>query len=484
MKYIYAIIFWLTLTEFSSAATSVTQHGITWTFDKDYPTGQFVTGDYYVVDSGDGVVITGISNSRHSELDLSTVDYDGSMVDIHRPLNTQGFDSRGPYYSASRNINKSLPYNIISGKSLLSSISWRPEDTDDPSGASIGRPWLKRVAILTVVNSAPAEGMFRPSYAVGQKAMYSSVGVDVASMPTYAPVISTPPIETIASYVSSPWLDAIDNYQSEFFRPSDNYPYAGTGKNGTYGRYLAAASGVAALATTLDQDEVGDKSGIVLGLIQIGIDAYGMLLNGAKWAANGGHHAGFRLPIVFAGEMLNHSGMLGISSYPLNTFQEDNHFYVGEIDITTINCGDKNGCPAPCGDAGIMVTDVENRQYTSEHLGMAEWGIRHHEDRCRDDLRISALYRDINFGSLGGHALAIRMLGFGESWGNNAFMDYHDRIFGSTNASIDTAFATEMWNTYRQTLTTTPEPPFAKITTFSTAGQSRFTQTGQVRFTQ
>jgi len=31
------------------AATSVSQYGITWTFDKDYPTGQFCTGDYWVV---------------------------------------------------------------------------------------------------------------------------------------------------------------------------------------------------------------------------------------------------------------------------------------------------------------------------------------------------------------------------------------------------------------------------------------------------
>ena len=28
-----------------AAATTITQHGITWTFDKDYPAGQFVTGE-------------------------------------------------------------------------------------------------------------------------------------------------------------------------------------------------------------------------------------------------------------------------------------------------------------------------------------------------------------------------------------------------------------------------------------------------------
>jgi hypothetical protein len=31
------------------AAKSLTQFGITWTFDRDYPTGQFANGDYWVV---------------------------------------------------------------------------------------------------------------------------------------------------------------------------------------------------------------------------------------------------------------------------------------------------------------------------------------------------------------------------------------------------------------------------------------------------
>jgi len=32
-----------------TAATSISQYGITWTFDKDYPTGQFINGDWWVV---------------------------------------------------------------------------------------------------------------------------------------------------------------------------------------------------------------------------------------------------------------------------------------------------------------------------------------------------------------------------------------------------------------------------------------------------
>ena len=35
--------------------SSITQYGITWTFDKEYESGQFASGDYWVVDlSGEG----------------------------------------------------------------------------------------------------------------------------------------------------------------------------------------------------------------------------------------------------------------------------------------------------------------------------------------------------------------------------------------------------------------------------------------------
>ena len=42
------------------AAQQLTKNDITWTFDRDYTTGQFANGDYWVVDPGNGVVIVKI----------------------------------------------------------------------------------------------------------------------------------------------------------------------------------------------------------------------------------------------------------------------------------------------------------------------------------------------------------------------------------------------------------------------------------------
>ena len=53
------VIFFVPLSAFS--ATSVSQYGITWNFDKDYEVGTFVNGDYYVVDDGDGVTVVSVS---------------------------------------------------------------------------------------------------------------------------------------------------------------------------------------------------------------------------------------------------------------------------------------------------------------------------------------------------------------------------------------------------------------------------------------
>ncbi len=58
--FVLAILTTLFAGRYSVAATSVSQFGITWTFDADYPVGQYVNGDYYVV-APSGVRITSIS---------------------------------------------------------------------------------------------------------------------------------------------------------------------------------------------------------------------------------------------------------------------------------------------------------------------------------------------------------------------------------------------------------------------------------------
>ena len=69
-------------------AESVRQYGITWSFDKDYSTGQFATGDYWVVGP---VTIVGISTDLHASGFTPGEDDDGSMVNPGATIK-QGYD--------------------------------------------------------------------------------------------------------------------------------------------------------------------------------------------------------------------------------------------------------------------------------------------------------------------------------------------------------------------------------------------------------
>lgn len=89
--YIFIFIFlsFFILPNISEAATSVSQYGITWTFDKNYTVGQFVNGDYWVLDPGDGVRITDISPGYTTHPTTGRA-MNGSMINPATAL--QGYD--------------------------------------------------------------------------------------------------------------------------------------------------------------------------------------------------------------------------------------------------------------------------------------------------------------------------------------------------------------------------------------------------------
>ena len=57
-RYIHATLVAIALGAYAQAATSVSRHGITWTFDRDRVTGVYANGDPWVVGP---VVITAIT---------------------------------------------------------------------------------------------------------------------------------------------------------------------------------------------------------------------------------------------------------------------------------------------------------------------------------------------------------------------------------------------------------------------------------------
>ena len=80
-----------------------------------------------------------------------------------------------------------------------------------------------------------------------------------------------------------------------------------------------------ALLLLLD-DPQRTRETLLLRFVQKGIDYYGVVQSdGDLWSANGGHNSGRKWPILFAGLLLGHDGMMHVQA----TFQEDQQTYRG-----------------------------------------------------------------------------------------------------------------------------------------------------------
>jgi len=176
----------------SFAATQLSQFGITWTFNGDYNTGQFANGDYWVVGP---VTITGISPPSSSGGRV----INGSMINPSPTTNKlQGYDSTmydgyGTSYSDSvnvgLNVSSSNPLTIQPEKSLVSSISM---------SISGNLPQLRTCAILTVVNTPPPDGSFRPPYCNNPKTIkFNKNQLNYSLLASLTPTALTPSLSTI-----------------------------------------------------------------------------------------------------------------------------------------------------------------------------------------------------------------------------------------------------------------------------------------------
>ncbi|BBO81294.1 hypothetical protein DSCO28_18600 [Desulfosarcina ovata subsp. sediminis] len=453
---LYSIIAYLMLGATSAfAATSITQYGITWTFDKNYTVGQFANGDYYVVDPGSGVVITNVSNEFHAGTDLSTVDYDGTSLNVgawsySNQNPTQGWDSRMSGYNSAYNINKHLPYTLTSGNCLCTIESWLPTDPGTPYTGTRTRPSSKVFAILTCMSSDVGSTAFRPSYATGQKTIYYTTDLQTSLLPDLDAIPSTPLLSTVENYVKRPWVDLTYEYGSEYWRPNENFGIEEAYDSCTYQQKITNKYNDAILRLCIDS---GDRTNLLYYLVQIGIDYYGLYQNGATWPSDGGHQMGYKFPILFSGLMLNDSGMLAIGELDVNDssgrayFQEDgDHFYV---DQTAVDITNDDDWPTSGVDTRATLTP-----YTTDDIGTPEWGYRHSYQPHRDNADFTATYREINSGAGVGTALSALIFGLKTTWNHDAFFDYQDRYSKwpsnfYTKYTYVSQFTLEMWKAYR-----------------------------------
>jgi hypothetical protein len=400
----------------TGSARMLSQHGVTWTFDKVYKYGEFASGGFFLINNGPvKVQRNGIRGTGR----------DGSMLNPGAGGSKQGYDvnMRNTVYDG--NVLKTDADSVMMnpGDTLVSAISHL-----EPGK----RPQLKGASILTVLSTAPAEPVLRPSYCAGAPEKIGIIPMsqaDLSLLLELTPALGMPSLSAIERYFERPWIDHVGNWVGRECHPSDNMP--------DYGRNMSSQVGIGALA--LHTSGI-DKTKLLARYLQLGIDLWGIALNGGKdnWAANGGHASGRKWPMLFAKKVLGLSylDMSGVA------FGEDEQtFTVVQSDV---------------GRTLVPVNGQTPVLYVQADVGLKEWGIVHKRQPQKDNRDIHAQYRTCcTANSWIGSALAARLMGMVDDWYWPHFFGYIDRYMGGYTDGLPGwmqswhPWPKAMWGSYR-----------------------------------
>lgn len=280
-KFILSMTICLTLfdsTDAQSATTrSITQWGITWSFDREYEYGRFANGDYWVLGP---VTVTRIQP-----------DYDGNHNgwEVNPRVGvSHGFDSGCKNGGFNSNKVPTLPYTTNAPiESIVKVIS---------SGRA--QPCVKTAAVLTVVNSIPAgngRSAFRPPYTGTVKPFYQLSDLKSGLLPSYPPEGLAPSFSAILDSFKYFRLEHLTSPALRDLRPSDameNYSPKNAPKNHE------------AIIRLMLNDSLDDKLPALIKLVQHGIDKCHAIMQGWMVASADGHDPGHRIIAAFAATML------------------------------------------------------------------------------------------------------------------------------------------------------------------------------------
>jgi hypothetical protein len=441
-------------TEFSYRAPALQQFTITWTFDTDYPVGQFVNGDFWVVGP---VKIVGIDPPSQS---VSGRIMNGSMLNPKASWNLpQGYDSSMPSNAYDPTLNVAFgissinPLPVAANSSLISTIS---------VSAPGSIPQLERAVILTVLSAPAAPASFRPAYCGTDRTVkFNKSALNYSVLKKLTPVAGTPTLASVEAQFAAPWIEHAGGWTATALRPKLNMP--------NYGREMYTAIGTGALMLHLDFTD-GQKEKLLCEFVQLGIDLYGIATNGgaSNWAADGGQAGGRKWPILFAGLMLNDPAMQSIGANS-GDYLYQNGFGPGNIPPDYIAFGEDDQTFYVT-QADVDVThgptwkpdsrDSQRIPYAASDLGLPEWGITHSRWPNTSNRWWPTEYRAVAGPPFHGTALAALLMEGGKAlWNHNAYFDYTDRYMAVTAADGEypgwrslSAFTSNMWDTYRAQL--------------------------------
>ena len=405
---------------------SVSQYGITWTFDKPVPVGRFINGDWYVVGP---VTVKAIdpkplygADIPDSELDNNAT-FEGMNLDWNRKVDERvrnGFmlnppaDKKVAYDNAVRNffdpsLIQKLPAAVKAGDSLVSTISMpkglvlKSQLWQGISRASGDGSPVRTAAVLTCVAAPLPPDAFRPAFCDRQAKVYFSRDLKRDILPQVAATKDAPNVGLYVRFTQRPWVG------TGFFGfegPVENMPQ--------YGREYGRVVGISALLLCTDL-KPEQKEPLLVDFVQVGIDLGGMIRGGHPgWEGFGGHGSGRKLPIVFAGLLLGDDQLANVNkNFPKAHFGEDEQTAYGDCwtGAKVVFTGHR------AIDQATGIARPDTGPY--EHTPPTTW------KKGREQMS-EAYRRTASFGWIG-QDLALRLLRAEKAWNHDAFFDYCDR---------------------------------------------------------
>jgi len=441
---------------------SVSQYGVTWTFDKPARVGQFINGDWYVVGPA---TVTAITPRPLYGAEIPEIELD--RMDLERPVAQRvrnGFMLNPPaamkvsYDSGVRNwfdpsLIQRLPVAMKPGDSLVSTISMPKGLVLQPMlwetverGVADSTP-IRTAAVLTCVAEPVSPDAFRPAFCDRQARIYLSRNLKRSLLPTAA-ANNLPDVGLYVRFTQRPW---VGTGSFGFEGPVENMPQ--------YGRDYARVGNHAALILCANLP-AEKKETLLVNLVQVGIDLGGMIRSGHPgWEGFGGHGSGRKLPIVFAGLLLGDDQLACINkSFPQAHFGEDEQTAYGDgwTGAKVVFTGHR------AIDQGTGIARAGTGPY--EHTPPSTW--KEGREKMSESYR-----RCCTSAAWVAGALALRLMKAEPAWDHDAFFDYCDRwMFEDETEALKTlkqdaampqpdwaregktweAWVDEMWAAHRQ----------------------------------
>ena len=359
---------------------SVSQYGITWYFATPVKAGLFFTGDYFILDEGEGITVTSVSPGFKGGKN-------GSQLNP-MPGDAQGLDNGATAYDEI--FTATFPLQLKARDALISSITIDPNDANGLVGARLGSNHkIKSAAVLTVLPEAPPKGSLRPSYMDPEKTIYNIDQINPGILPslTFDKINitldnfydNTQYVDYYQKLFQRPWLLFVRGWSARQVHPYDNMP----SYHEVIGRNLSRFSILMMSDIPMEEKEL-----LLPGYIQVCIDYfYGKANDSSNWS----------WPVVLAGLLLNEEPFYNFWINNPSIRNERGHYklyYVGDKNEQTassiVPAGQTwfgwqapNGkYPAFCKSCDIGV----GKANSYAHLHPSEWECPDGDGECKSEV--------------------------------------------------------------------------------------------------